>query len=69
VILRANGMRTCILVSDAYHMFRAKQMMEAQGIRAYISPRPDSIPKTIVGRFLAAMRESLSYTLYRLHVR
>jgi len=69
VILRANGMRACILVSDAYHMFRAKQMMEAQGIQAYISPRPDSIPKTLFGRFLAAMRESLSYTLYKMHVR
>jgi uncharacterized SAM-binding protein YcdF (DUF218 family) len=69
VILRANGMQSCILVSDAYHMFRAKQMMEAQGIQAYISPRPDSIPKTLVGRFLAALRESASYMLYKAHVR
>jgi uncharacterized SAM-binding protein YcdF (DUF218 family) len=69
VIMRANDMDTCLLVSDAYHMFRAKQMMEAQGIRVYISPRPDSIPKTIVGRFLAALRESVSYMLYKAHVR
>ena len=54
VILRANDMQNCILVSDAYHMFRAKQMMEAQGIKVYISPRPGSIPKTMLGRFLAA---------------
>ena len=64
VILKANDMRTCILVSDAYHMFRAKQMMEAQGITAYISPRPDSAPRTAPGRFLAALRESVSYLLY-----
>ncbi len=69
VILKANDMRTCILVSDAYHMFRAKQMMEAQGITAYISPRPDSAPRTAPGRFLAALRESVSYLLYKLHVR
>ena len=69
VILRANGMQSCILVSDAYHMFRAKQMMEAQGIQAYISPRPDSIPKTLIGRYLAALRESASYLLYKAHVR
>ena len=69
VILKANDMHTCILVSDAYHMFRAKQMMEAQGITAYISPRPDSVPKTVAGRFLAALRESFSYMLYKLHVR
>ncbi len=69
VILRANGMTSCILVSDAYHMFRAKQMMEAQGIKVYISPRPDSVPKTLFGRFLAALRESFSYLLYKAHVR
>jgi uncharacterized SAM-binding protein YcdF (DUF218 family) len=57
VILRAN------------HMFRAKQMMAAQGITAYVSPRPGSIPKTSVGRFVAALRESFSYLLYRAHVR
>ena len=69
VILRANDMRRCLLVSDAYHMFRAKQMMAAQGITAYVSPRPGSIPKTSVGRFVAALRESFSYLLYRAHVR
>jgi hypothetical protein len=50
-------------------MFRAKQMMEAQGIKVYISPRPDSVPKTLFGRFLAALRESFSYLLYKAHVR
>ncbi len=68
VILRANAMHTCLLVSDAYHMFRAKQMMAAQGVTAYISPRPGSIPKTTVGRYLAALRESFSYLLYKAHV-
>ena len=69
VILRANDMHSCLLVSDAYHMFRAKQMMNAQGITVYISPRPDSIPKTTFGKFLAALRESFSYQLYKAHVR
>jgi len=69
VILRANDIHSCVLVSDAYHMFRAKQMMNAQGITAYISPRPGSIPKTPLGRYLAALRESFSYLLYKAHVR
>jgi uncharacterized SAM-binding protein YcdF (DUF218 family) len=67
VILRTNGMRTCVLVSDAYHMFRAKQMMSAQGITVYVSPRPDSVPRTAFGRFLGALRESISYLLYKAH--
>ena len=68
VILRANDMHNCLLVSDAYHMFRAKQMMTAQGITVFISPRPSSIPKTVAGRYLAALRESVSYLLYKAHV-
>ncbi len=69
VILRANDLHSCLLVSDAYHMFRAKQMMAAQGIAVYISPRPGSIPKTKLGRYMAALRESFSYLLYKAHVR
>lgn len=69
VIMRANNMHSCLLVSDAYHMFRAKQMMNAQGITVYMSPRPDSVPKTTVGRYFAALRESLSYLAYKAHVR
>ena len=45
VILRANDMHSCLLVSDAYHMFRAKQMMAAQGITAYVSPGRARFPR------------------------
>ena len=68
VIFEANAWKDAILVSDAYHMYRAKRMMEREGITVYISPRPGSIPKTLWGRWLAALRETVSYTLYRLHV-
>src|SRR5271167_1849654 len=69
VILQANELKTALLVSDAYHLYRAKRMMEQDGIKVYISPRPGSVPKTAWGRWLAAVREAFSYTLYRLGVR
>lgn len=68
VILEANELKSALLVSDAYHLYRAKRMMEREGITVYISPRPDSIPKTVWGRWLAALREAVSYVLYRLHM-
>ncbi len=67
-IMRTNGMHDALLVSDAYHLFRAKRMMARQGITAYTSPRPDSVPKTLQSRLSAAMREAFSYMLYRLHL-
>ncbi len=68
VILEANELKSALLVSDAYHLYRAKRMMEREGITVYISPRPGSIPKTPLGRWTAALREAVSYTLYRLHM-
>lgn len=68
VILEANHLKSVLLVSDAYHVYRAKRMLEAEGIEVYTSPRPDSIPKTGWGRWLAALREAASYLLYRLHM-
>ena len=68
-ILRANGMHSVQLVSDAYHLYRAQKMMAREGVQVYISPRPGSIPKTALERWMAALRESFSYMLYRAHVR
>jgi uncharacterized SAM-binding protein YcdF (DUF218 family) len=68
-IMRTNGMHSALLVSDAYHLYRAKEMMRREGMQVYISPRPDSIPKTWPARWLAALREGFSYMLYRAHVR
>jgi uncharacterized SAM-binding protein YcdF (DUF218 family) len=67
-ILRTNGVRHCVAVSDAYHMFRVKRLLEAEGVVTYVSPRPDSIPHTRFGRSLAAVREAASYLLWKLHL-
>jgi uncharacterized SAM-binding protein YcdF (DUF218 family) len=69
VIMRTNGMHSALLVSDAYHLYRAKKMMAHEGVQVYVSPRPGSIPKTELARWMAALRESFSYMLYRAHVR
>lgn len=68
VIMEANNLKSALLVSDAYHVFRAKRMMESEGITVYTSPRPESIPKTLLGRWQAALREVASYVAYRLHL-
>ncbi|MFB3813900.1 MAG: YdcF family protein [Terriglobales bacterium] len=67
-ILRANGITDCVAVSDAYHLFRVKRMLEAQGIKVYVSPRPDSIPRTAWARAAAALREALSFFLWKLRL-
>ncbi len=67
-ILRANGMRSCLAVSDGYHIFRIKKMLERQGFRVYGSPRPQPRSTSAKQRFSLISREVVSYTLWRLHI-
>ena len=66
VIMKMNGMHSCTAVSDAYHLFRAKKVLEHEGVQVYVNPRSDSRPHSHWQRFLAVMREALSYTAWRL---
>jgi uncharacterized SAM-binding protein YcdF (DUF218 family) len=67
VIMRANGLHSCVAVSDAYHVFRIKRLLEHEGIGpVYVAPRPDSRPHGVVQRAYAVMREASSYLLWKL---
>lgn len=65
VIMRTNGLRNCLAVSDAYHVFRVKQMLEGEGVTAYAAPRPDSLPHSLWERSFLVGREAVSYMLWR----
>lgn len=67
-IMRTNHMRTALVVSDAYHIFRIKQMIMMQGVRAFGAPRPESLPKTRWGRMIGVTREVVSYWAWKLHI-
>jgi len=68
VIMRANGMHKCVAVSDAFHMFRVKQMLQDENLIVFAAPRPGSPPRSAWQRSLAVAREAISYMLWRLHV-
>jgi len=69
VILRKNHMSSCVAVSDGYHVFRIQRLLEDQGVRVYVAPRPDSKPHSIWQRAWAVLREAISYMAWRLHFR
>ena len=67
VIMRANGLHSCVAVSDAYHVFRIKRLLEHEGVGpVYVAPRPDSRPHSVFQRAYAVMREVSSYLLWKL---
>jgi uncharacterized SAM-binding protein YcdF (DUF218 family) len=66
-IMRTNGMKSCVAVSDRFHLFRIKKMLQAHGVETYVSPRPE-LPKTRSESGLFVLREALSYILWKVHL-
>jgi uncharacterized SAM-binding protein YcdF (DUF218 family) len=67
-IMRANGMTDCVAVSDGYHIFRIKQMLEDHGVTVYGAPRPQRSSSTRAQRIRITLREVVSYSLWKLGV-
>src|ERR1700732_4236142 len=68
VIMSANRMRSCVAVSDAYHVFRIRKLLEREGVQVYVAPRPDSRPRSAWQRVVAVLREAASYMVWKLNI-
>jgi uncharacterized SAM-binding protein YcdF (DUF218 family) len=66
VIMRKNRMQSCVAVSDAYHVFRIHRLLEREGVRVFVAPRPNSVPRSLWQRLLAIQREAFSYLAWRM---
>ncbi len=64
-IMRVNGLHRCIAVSDAYHVFRIRALLEREGVEVEVAPRPESRPHSLWERFWAVMREAASYLAWK----
>jgi len=69
-MLRRRGAKTCLAVSDGFHLYRVKLMFSSQGITAYGSPAPASpIEADPTMRPLHSLRETLINTLWYVGIR
>ncbi len=64
-IMQRMGLKSCILVSDGYHIYRAKKMLEFRGITVYGSPR-QSNPRGDLAEWWLYFRQSVGYLLWAL---
>ncbi|HBY64456.1 MAG TPA: YdcF family protein [Solibacterales bacterium] len=64
-IMRRMNLRSLILVSDGYHIFRAKRMLERQGLTVYGSPRPGSGESR---QWWLSMRQAVGYLLWNVGI-
>jgi len=63
-IMTRMSLNSCILVSDGYHIFRAKRILESRGIKVYGSPRAIKGETSWRDWWLYA-RQAVGYTLWR----
>ncbi|MBM3784241.1 MAG: YdcF family protein [Acidobacteria bacterium] len=63
-IMQRMDLKSCILVSDGYHIFRTKRMLEARGITVFGSPRAIKADTEWKDWWLYA-RQAVGYSLWR----
>lgn len=62
-MMRRRNLKSCIVVSDGYHIYRVKKMLEFRGLEVYGSPRP-SLPKTGWAEHSLYVKQAIAFTLW-----
>ena len=66
-IMQRMGLRSVIVVSDGYHIWRVKKMLEARGMQVYGSPRPDN-SRPGIGEQWKYVKQAIGYALWSIGV-
>ena len=66
-IMRRMNLKSAIVVSDAYHIFRVKKMLEFRGLDVYGSPRREAPKGTWKARWLY-VRQAIGYLLWQVGI-
>jgi uncharacterized SAM-binding protein YcdF (DUF218 family) len=67
-MMRRLGLESCIVVSDGYHIYRVKKMLEFRGLKVYGSPRPTQVERTAMQRRWLYMRQAVGYLLWNVGI-
>jgi len=66
-IMRRMELKSCIGVSDGYHIYRVKKLLESRGLTVYGSPRSLDVANDWRERWLY-VRQAIGYLLWRVGV-
>ncbi len=62
-IMRRMGLQSAIVVSDGYHIYRVKKMLQFRGLKVYGSPRKERNPDSLRDRW-NYVRQAVGYVLW-----
>jgi len=66
-IMRRMELKSCIVVSDGYHIYRVKKLLESRGLTVYGSPRSLDVANDWREHWLY-VRQAIGYLLWRVGV-
>ena len=66
-IMRRMGLHSVVIVSDGYHIYRVKEMLRANGLAVYGSPRKERNPETLHQQW-NCVKQAIGYLLWRVGV-
>src|ERR1700676_350729 len=66
-IMRRMNLQCAVVVSDGYHIFRVKKMLESSGLKVYGSPRP-SVPPGGWRERWQYLRQAIGYLLWKVGI-
>ena len=63
-IMRRMSMPSVIVVSDGYHIYRVKRMLQSIGLKVYGSPRKETRPDMLHERW-NYLKQAIGYVMWR----
>jgi uncharacterized SAM-binding protein YcdF (DUF218 family) len=66
-IMQRMNLHSCIVVSDGYHIYRVKRMLEFQGMSVYGSPRPTQ-PHYGWRQEWVYLKQAIAFSLWRIGI-
>ena len=67
-IMHRMSLHSCIVVSDGYHIYRVKRLLQAQGIKVYGSPRPAAGSLSAGQRRWLYFRQAVGFFLWQIGI-
>src|SRR5580692_4867396 len=67
-IMRRMSLKSCIVVSDGYHIYRVKKVLETEGMQVFGSPRPEDRPPAGWTETWLNVRQAVAYELWRIGI-
>jgi uncharacterized SAM-binding protein YcdF (DUF218 family) len=67
-IMRRMSLESALVVSDGYHIYRAKRILEHEGITVYGSPRPSDRKRPGWRQQWLHVRQAVGYLLWRMGI-